>query len=61
MVFITKNFLEVAIENWSELNLNPQPLYLYTHYFIYMYIYTLLYISIFTVKEPMILLSSIVI
>ena len=26
MVFITEGFFEVAVENWSEWDLNPRPL-----------------------------------
>ena len=55
MVFTTEEFLVVAIESWSEWNLNPRPLnsvqtpkptelsghhvYIYTHIYIYIYIY----------------------
>ena len=28
MVFITEGFFEVAIESWSEWDLNPRPLYI---------------------------------
>ena len=54
MVFTTKEFLEVAIERWSEWDLNPRPLnsvqtlrptelsghhYIYKYKYIYIYIY----------------------
>ena len=55
MVFTTEEFLVVAIESWSEWNLNPRPLnsvqtpkptelsghhvYIYTHIYIYIFIY----------------------
>ena len=40
MVFTTEGFLEVAIENWPEWDLNPRtlnPVYIYIYIYIYIY------------------------
>ena len=40
MVFITKEFFEVAIKSWPEWDLNPRPLNsVYIYIYIYIYIY----------------------
>ena len=43
MLFTTERFLEVAIESWSEWDLNPRSLYIYIYIH---YIYTTIYIHI---------------